>query len=89
MKKLIVKEANNGEPCWKVRIYIRRCGMMHLLTRTEPSIRHENGVIKPVCFDLIQGTEEGDNLGYLDWSEVGAISWRFCKSVEKEVRKEA
>lgn len=28
--------------------------------------------------NIIEGAEFGDSIGFIDWKEVGAVSWRFC-----------
>lgn len=89
MNKIVKDKSNNGEPYWKVRIYIRRCGIMHLITKTEPRIKIQNGCISPLCFDIVEKTQHGDSLAYLDWSEVGAISWRYSECDDQEDKVEA
>jgi len=74
------KRANdlNSVPCWKVRLCIRGCAILHLLSKEEPVVQIENGKVMNVYMDLITDTEHGDILGFVDWQEVSAISWRFA-----------
>ena len=74
------KRANdiNAVACWKVRICVRRCGIVHVLSRTEPEVTHVDDKITDVALNIITDTEHGDTVGFIDWSEVGAITWRFA-----------
>jgi len=74
------KRANdlNTLPCWKVRIYVRGCGIIHLLCETEPKVIVENGVLQDVQMKCISNTEHGDTVGFIDWREVTAATWRFA-----------
>lgn len=65
-------------PHWKVRINIARCGVTHLISRTEPKALWEDGHISGVDMNLITGTEYGDTIGYIDWREVVAVTWRWA-----------
>jgi hypothetical protein len=68
----------NLPPYWKVRIWIKGSGTLHVLSRTEPIVESENEAIRSVKLDYISGTEHGDTVGFIDWREVGAITWRFA-----------
>jgi hypothetical protein len=74
------KRANdlNNMPCWKVRICMRGGPLIHLLSKTEPVVLVQDGRIEMIVMDLITGTEHGDTLGFIDWSEIKAVSWRFA-----------
>ena len=67
---------------WKVWIWIRGSGVIHVLSRTEPVIKYRfykaYDEMIGMEMDVITGTEHGDTIGFIDWSEVGAVSWRFC-----------
>jgi len=80
------KRANdmNLGPCWKVRVYVRECGAIHLLSKVEPVVTRSNGEIKDVAMDIIAGTEYGDTIGYIDWNEVSSITWRFAPSTPEK-----
>lgn len=77
------KRANdtNLPPHWKVRIWIKGSGILHVLSRIEPTVESENGVIRIVKMEYITGTEHGDTVGFIDWSEVAAVTWRFAPLV--------
>jgi len=64
------------DPQWKVRIYFRHCGVVHLLSRTEPVVHMTDGKIVDVTMDLVTNTLKGDTIGHIDWKEVTAVSWR-------------
>lgn len=74
------KRANdiNVAPCWKVRVVMRGGGLLHLLSKDEPVVHCEDGVLVRADMELICGTEHGDTIGYINWREVGALSWRFA-----------
>lgn len=74
------KRANdiNIAPCWKVRVVMRGGGLLHLLSKDEPVVDCEDGVLMGVRMELICGTEHGDTLGYIYWPDVCAVSWRFA-----------
>lgn len=68
-------------PHWKVRVYLPG-GILHLLSAAEPEVIIKNGVLIEVEMDLIEGTEHGDSLGFIRWSEAIAIAWRYAPSVK-------
>ncbi len=74
------KRANelNSIPCWKVRIYLKGAGILHVLSKNEPIIKRENGRIKNANIEYITDTEHGDTVGFIDWNEVSAVTWRYA-----------
>lgn len=64
---------------WKVRIWIKGSGVMHVLSRTEPAVDANNGRVLAIEMDIITGTEHGDTIGFVCFDEVAAVSWRFCE----------
>jgi hypothetical protein len=74
------KRANdlNNMPCWKVRVCMRGGTILHLLSKVEPVVTHANGEVKDVVMECITETEHGDTVGFIDWREVGAITWRIA-----------
>lgn len=67
---------------WKVRIAIKRCGCIHVASKTEP-VKTSFGDGTPyVKFEAIDGTEHGDTIGMIDWREVALVSWRFTPAVK-------
>lgn len=83
------KRANdlNLQPCWKVRIHIRGGGVIHVLSSTEPSVIRDNGQVERVDLDCICGSEHGDTIGFIDWSEASAVTWRYAPLAEKDYHK--
>ena len=67
---------SNLPPHWKVRIFMKGSGILHVLSRTEPAVESVNRVIQKVEIDYITGTEHGDTIGFIDWGQVAAITWR-------------
>ena len=73
-------------PFWRVRVCLPG-SIIHLASRTEPKVwRHcGDGPLDRVEMDLLEGTEHGDNLGFINWSAVLAVTYRFApeKPVEE------
>lgn len=69
-------------PHWKVRIAMRGGHAIHVLSATKPGVRTiiegEAVIIDNVMMEPIENTEHGDTLGFIDWREVAAVSWRFA-----------
>lgn len=74
------KRANdlNLCPCWKVRIYFRGAGMLHVLSKSVPVCFYTDGKLSDVGMVVIDDTEHGDSIGYIDWSAVAAVTWRYA-----------
>jgi len=64
-------------PCWRVRLFMRGGGVIHLLSHIEPEVEHSCGQIVHIIFDPINSSEHSDTIGFIDWKEVAAVSWRF------------
>ena len=80
------KRANdmNMGPCWKVRVYMKGGGTIHLLSKNEPVVEHVNGEIKEFMVDLITNTEHGDTIGFIDFREIAAATWRFAPLAQEK-----
>jgi hypothetical protein len=51
--------------------------LLHVLSATEPVLmRSVTGDVADVAWTPIEGTDHGDTVGYIRWSEVTAITWR-------------
>ena len=74
------KRANDSNLCahWKVRIWIKGCGILHVISKTEPIVSSCASGVESVALDYITDTEHGDTVGYIDWREVGAVTWRYA-----------
>lgn len=69
--------ADMGFSAYKVRIVIGTA-LIHVLSRTVPVVRLD-GVgsgIASVSMEVIEGTEHGDSIGWIQWSDVRAVTWR-------------
>ncbi len=65
------------DPHFKVRVVIPGA-ILHLASRNEPRlIRQPGGRLDHVDADWIADHPYGDTLGFIDWSEVSAITWRW------------
>jgi hypothetical protein len=60
---------------WRVRVAFHGA-LLHLLSATEPVVRYGGGVVQSVQLELIEGTEYGDTVGFIRWSDATAITWR-------------
>ena len=67
-------------PHWKVRVVLPGA-ILHLCSRTEPRMRISAGRFAHVAMDLVTDTEHGDTMGFIDWSAVVAVTWRFAPEV--------
>jgi hypothetical protein len=78
------KRANdtNLSAHWKVRIWMRGAGILHVLSKIEPRVSYVDGTILTVEIDYITDTEHGDTVGFIDWTEVGALTWRYAPLAE-------
>ena len=59
-------------PFYRVRVTLPGSGLIHLASRTEPVVHMQDGKVAVVELELIEGTEHGDTLGFIDWSPSGA-----------------
>ena len=51
---------------------------MHVLSKIEPVVYYSEGIISSVEIDYITDTEHGDTVGFIDWKEVSALTWRYA-----------
>lgn len=63
---------------YKVRVVLPGA-LIHLASTTEPEVKLERFTerISNVTADWLQTPECGDTVGYIDWPEVTAITWRW------------
>jgi hypothetical protein len=50
--------------------------VLHVLSKTEPIVTTCGGKVQGVTWAIVEGTAEGDTVGFIDWSQVAAITWR-------------
>jgi hypothetical protein len=65
-----------SSPSWKVRIWLRGAGVIHVLSCTKPVVESRNGIVLDVQLSIIEDTEHGDSIDFIDWREVSAITYR-------------
>jgi hypothetical protein len=61
---------------FRVRVVFGAGAFIHLLSETEPVVTSSCGVIENVALTLVQGTEHGDTVGFIRWSDVSCVTWR-------------
>ena len=70
---------------WKIRIFIRGAGLIHVASRTEPNVmRGVDGRLLGIEADYLPDPSATDKVAEIDWNEVSAISWRFCPADKPE-----
>tara|TARA_B100001105_G_scaffold236652_1_gene212595 strand:+ start:2835 stop:3005 length:171 start_codon:yes stop_codon:yes gene_type:complete len=52
--------------------------MLHFLAKTEPVVVRDGAALMDVRMDCITDTEHGDALGFIDWTSVSAVTWRYA-----------
>lgn len=74
------KRANDSNlpPHWKIRLCMVGGGIIHVISISEPSVDQKDGRVFGVNMDPITGTEHGDTIGFMDWTQVAACTWRFA-----------
>lgn len=66
-----------GEECWRVRVAVTG-GMFYLASAIEPTVRiGPDGRIMDIDAVWLKNPDEGDTLGFVDWSAVSAVTWRW------------
>lgn len=64
------------EPHWKVRVVLPGA-LIHLASFNEPQPVWSAGQLTAVDADWIAAPDYGDTIGYIDWTAVAAITWRW------------
>ena len=68
------------ETLWKVRVGLPG-GLIHLVSSSKPSVRMREGRVAEVNMTLVTGPPDGgDEIGFIDWPQVLAVTWRECDS---------
>jgi hypothetical protein len=77
-----MKASDNGlESHYKVRVVISGA-ILHLASWNEPRVTYSddsNDYVKKVTAEWINDPAYGDTIGYIDWPEVRAVTWRFSE----------
>jgi hypothetical protein len=68
--------SSSGTPCYRVKIAVPGASVFYVLSATKPVVHVEGGVIASVEMAPIEGTEHGDTLAFIRWSDVAALAWR-------------
>jgi len=76
MTKPITATEQGLEPHWKLRVVLPGA-LLHLASSTEPEIYPDSGGLESMVADWIDDHAYGDTLGYLDWTQVIAVTWRY------------
>ncbi len=79
MTRAIRASEHGLEPHWKVRVVLPGA-ILHLAARTEPVVSSnplDGGALSDVDADWITDPDYGDTLGFIDWTKVAAITWRY------------
>lgn len=61
---------------WKVRVSLPGA-LIHLASRTEPTAKTEGGRLIDVVAEWLDDPEQGDTLGFIDWTQANALTWRW------------
>lgn len=68
---------------WKVRIIIEG-NSIQCMSVTEPEVEFDpGGRVKNIKWDPITGTPDGDTIGFMDWSKVSSVTWKFIPVTPK------
>lgn len=75
MSKRITTDAGHY---YKVRVALPGA-LIHLASSTEPKVHCDayTGSITRVQGDWLEDPDKGDTLGYIDWPNVAAVTWRW------------
>lgn len=66
-----------GTSGFKIRIVVDG-NIIHVLSSTEPVVHLADAErISRLEWTPVLGTEHGDTIGFIRWSAVSAVSWRF------------
>jgi len=78
MTKSITATEQGLEPHWKIRVVLPGA-LLHLASRTEPDVIVDDYVnkIEFVDGDWIADHAYGDTIGYLNWTQAIAVTWRY------------
>lgn len=66
------------DPHWKVRVVIPNA-LLHLAARDEPIWVVDDNGRRELVADWISDPEYGDTIGFIDWSAVTAVTWRWSE----------
>jgi hypothetical protein len=79
MPKAVSASELGLEPHYKVRVVLPGA-ILHLASRTQPTIRRHYDDGRGVWdADWIDDHRYGDSIGFIDWSQLVAITWRWSE----------
>ncbi len=64
------------EPHWRVRVVLPGA-LIHLASRSEPKVLSYLNRVTEVHGDWIEDSDYGDTIGFIDWSAVVGVTWRW------------
>lgn len=76
----ITSSESGQEPHYRVRVVLPNA-LLFFASRTEPKVRmsaHPN-VIAEVVAEWIEHPDYGDSIGYVQWGQVSAVTWRYSE----------
>lgn len=75
MPRARASDKNSGTVFYRARVGWRG-GVVHLASRTQPIVKLNRGRLVSCEMDLIEDSDEGDTVGFIDWQEVTVLTWR-------------
>jgi hypothetical protein len=72
-----------GDEHYLVRVTISGA-LLHLASRTMPVVHVLAGRVTNVEADWLTDPEKGDTVGFIDWSAVVAVTWRWTGTVDDD-----
>lgn len=76
--------STDGAAFYRVRVVIPGA-LLHLASATEPAVGTLDGR-RHVEADWLEDPEAGDTVGFINWDEVAAVTWRYSAPTSTEVR---
>jgi len=72
-KRITTDDADSHH--WKVRVVFPGA-IVHLASSTKPEVEHLDDGGRYVWADWLDDPECGDSVGWIDWSQAIAVTWR-------------
>ena len=74
---------------WGVRIVVQGGGVLYLRAKGRPEVVQRNGRVLDIRAEWVTGTEHGDDLLFLDCSQVAAVAARRVPDTTEDTEGEA
>jgi hypothetical protein len=65
-----------GEAFYRVRVVLPGA-LFNLASRTPPVVHQKAGRVTKVVAEWLTDPEQGDTVGFIDWTAVVAVTWRW------------